>query len=113
MSSRLPLTDLQDHGEFARRHIGPDAAELEAILDVLDVETLDGLLDAAVPGGIRLRGSLELPPGRTEREVDEIFSVRCVLETLAFRQICAMPDRSTIIPELRTALEERGWSVHG
>src|SRR6185312_2243416 len=42
----------------------------------------------------------------TEQEVDEIFSVRCVLETLAFRQICAMPDRSTIIPELRTALEE-------
>ena len=42
----------------------------------------------------------------TEQEVDEIFSVRCVLETLAFRQICAMPDRSAVIPELRTALED-------
>lgn len=41
----------------------------------------------------------------SEQEVDEIFSVRCAIESLAFRQICALEDRSTIVPELKIALE--------
>lgn len=40
----------------------------------------------------------------SEQEVDEIFSVRCAIESLAFRQICSLEDRSTIIPELQAAL---------
>jgi DNA-binding GntR family transcriptional regulator len=39
-------------------------------------------------------------------EVDEIFSVRCALESLAFRRICALEDRSVIVAELQTALEQ-------
>jgi len=40
----------------------------------------------------------------TEQEVGEIFSVRCAIESLAFRQICALGDRSAIIKELQAAL---------
>ena len=69
MSSRPSLDQLQDHGEFARRHVGPDEHELPAMLAVLGVESLDELLDAAVPEKIRLRAPLALPEGRTEREV--------------------------------------------
>ena len=49
MSSRPTLNELQDHGEFARRHIGPDPGELAAMLATIGVASLDELLDHAVP----------------------------------------------------------------
>jgi hypothetical protein len=42
---------------FADRHIGPDAADVDAMLRVLGHKTLDGLIDAAVPPSIRTRGA--------------------------------------------------------
>ena len=41
----------------------------------------------------------------TEREVEEIFSVRDALEGLAMRQICRLPDRSSIVADLSAQLE--------
>ena len=49
MSSRPTLTELQDHGEFARRHIGPDPGELAVMLATIGVADLDELMDRAVP----------------------------------------------------------------
>ena len=69
MSSRPTLTELQDHGEFARRHIGPDPSELAAMLATIGVASLDELIDRAVPQRIRQRQPLDLPAGRSEREV--------------------------------------------
>ncbi len=69
MSPRPSLTELEDHGEFSRRHIGPDADDQAAILERLGVDSLDQLLDRVVPESIRLRAPLDLPAGRTEREV--------------------------------------------
>ena len=69
MSSRPTRTELQDHGEFARRHIGPDPTELEVMLAAIGVASLDELMDRAVPEGIRQREPLDLPAGRSEREV--------------------------------------------
>ena len=69
MSSRPTLNELQDHGEFARRHIGPDPGELAAMLATIGVATLDDLMDRAVPERIRQRQPLDLPAGRSEREV--------------------------------------------
>jgi DNA-binding GntR family transcriptional regulator len=57
----------------------------------------EGLLTADARGRLSVRVV-------TEREVDEIFSVRCAIESLAFRQICALEDRSAVIPELQAAL---------
>ena len=37
MSSRPTLNELQDHGEFARRHIGPDPGELAVMLATIGV----------------------------------------------------------------------------
>jgi glycine dehydrogenase len=63
------LAELEDHGEFARRHIGPDSDQLAGMLATIGVEDLAELLDAAVPAAIRAEEPLALPPGRTEREV--------------------------------------------
>ena len=49
MSSRPTLNELQDHGEFARRHIGPDPGELAVMLATIGVASLDELMDRAVP----------------------------------------------------------------
>ena len=57
----------------------------------------DGLLTADARGRLSVRVV-------SEREVDEIFAVRCAIESLAFRQICALSDRTAIITELQAAL---------
>ena len=46
MSTRPTLTELEDHGEFARRHIGPDPDEQAGMLADLGVGGLDELIDA-------------------------------------------------------------------
>src|SRR5690606_29990479 len=45
---------------FARRHLGDDAAETAALLATLGYDSLDGLVDAAVPPQIR-REAMTLP----------------------------------------------------
>jgi DNA-binding GntR family transcriptional regulator len=40
------------------------------------------------------------------REVEEIFAVRCALESLAFRTLCAVPDRTDAAQDLRGQLAE-------
>jgi glycine dehydrogenase len=51
---------------FAARHIGPSDAEIATMLDTLGVETLDELVDGAVPEGIRDRAPLDLPAPLSE-----------------------------------------------
>ena len=55
--------------EFAARHIGPRAADVESMLGVLGYRSLDAFIDAVVPEPIRLRRALALPAGRTEASV--------------------------------------------
>ncbi|CAN0437841.1 unnamed protein product, partial [Laminaria digitata] len=39
---------------FARRHIGPSDAEIEVMMKVVGVKSLDDLVDRTVPHSIRL-----------------------------------------------------------
>jgi DNA-binding GntR family transcriptional regulator len=41
----------------------------------------------------------------TEKEVEEIFDVRCALEAMAFEEICALPDRTAIVRDLEAYLD--------
>ncbi len=58
--------DTQQDDTFARRHIGPDAAEQAVMLSVLGYARLADLIDAVVPAAIRSQSALDLPPGRSE-----------------------------------------------
>jgi len=60
--------------QFFERHIGPDSDDVQAMLDVLDVASLDKLVDEAVPQSIRLDGVLDLPPPASEREALGVLS---------------------------------------
>jgi glycine dehydrogenase len=61
MSDHRPLTELDDASPFADRHIGLRPADVETMLGRLGFESLEALMSAAVPGGIRSADRLDLP----------------------------------------------------
>jgi glycine dehydrogenase len=62
------LAELEDHGAFIRRHIGPDTDDQAAMLTVLGFATREQLIDAVIPPAIRRSDPMDLPPPRTEGE---------------------------------------------
>jgi len=62
------LAELEDHGAFERRHIGPDDADQARMLQVLGFESRERLIDAVVPKAIRRKRALDLGAPRTEAE---------------------------------------------
>ena len=60
---------LEPFEDFVRRHVGPSDEEQEGMLKVLGYDTLDALVDAAVPGSVRSLGTLDLPPAVSEHQV--------------------------------------------
>ena len=101
---------LEPFENFVRRHVGPSAEEHQGMLKVLGYETLDALVDAAVPSSVRSLDSLDLPPAVSEQQVlDE-------LRSLAGRNTIAEPMiglgyYGTITPGVirRNVLESPAW----
>ncbi|WP_426338295.1 aminomethyl-transferring glycine dehydrogenase [Pseudoduganella sp. S-14] len=58
--TRTSLTQLEARDAFIARHIGPEAAEQQQMLDVLGYATRAALIDAIVPPGIRNKTDLPL-----------------------------------------------------
>ena len=54
---------------FSSRHIGPSAAEVREMLAALGLESLEELVDRAVPESIRFSGGLDLPAPLTEEQL--------------------------------------------
>ena len=96
--------------EFARRHIGPNAAETRDMLQALGYSNLEGLTTDAVPSDIRLNRSLRLPDGRTEFQV--LKSLREIAaQNQVFRSLIGMGYYDCITPPViqRNVLENPGW----
>src|SRR5690349_11887112 len=53
---------------FVDRHIGPDDAAVAAMLKAVGFDSLEALMDAAVPGRIRTDGVLSLPEAASEEQ---------------------------------------------
>ncbi len=58
--------DRSPAASFADRHLGPRAEDVPAMLGTLGVESLDELIDQAVPRSIRSDKALELPAALSE-----------------------------------------------
>ena len=69
-AATLPATgrELDPPADFASRHIGPDAAEIAAMLRLLELPSLDELTARTVPAAIRLARPLDLPPPVSEEQ---------------------------------------------
>ena len=110
MTEIRPLDAIEMRDDFASRHIGPTAQDVEAMLEVIGVPTLPELLDRTVPVSIRHDEPLALDPALTEREAVE------ALRTMAGRNrplvsMIGMGYYGTITPPvvLRNILENPAW----
>jgi glycine dehydrogenase len=54
--------------QFARRHIGISSQELNEMLSVIGVDSLDQLIDETVPDSIRMQKKLNIPEALTENQ---------------------------------------------
>ncbi|HEX2363041.1 MAG TPA: aminomethyl-transferring glycine dehydrogenase [Jiangellaceae bacterium] len=66
MSDESRLADVSTAAPFVGRHIGPRDSEIRQMLQRVGASSLDALVDAAVPAGIRTTDDLDLPPAATE-----------------------------------------------
>lgn len=109
--SRTPsLTDLEQTDDFLRRHIGPDAAEQQAMLDTLGVESLDALINQTVPQSILRKDLLNMQAPRSEAEV--LGYLKGVASKNEIYTSCiGMGYHGTLTPTviLRNVLENPGW----
>src|SRR5512132_1003148 len=95
---------------FPRRHIGPDEAEVQEMLRTLGYASLDELIAATVPEGIRLHRELRLPEPRGEHELlDDLHEMAARNEV--FRSFIGMGYHDCITPPViqRNVLENPGW----
>ncbi|MGA8656978.1 MAG: aminomethyl-transferring glycine dehydrogenase [Chthoniobacterales bacterium] len=95
---------------FVERHVGLGAGELEGMLRELGYDSLEALIDAAVPEQIRFRSSLDLPPGKSEFEVLRRLASLASLNQVA-KSYIGLGYYPTITPPViqRNILENPGW----
>ena len=95
---------------FADRHLGPRAHDVSRMLEAVGFDSLDALMEAAVPGRIRLGESLSLPEAASEA------AAGAELRALAERNVPGTPMiglgyHATITPGVirRNVLEDPSW----
>src|SRR5881397_571054 len=95
---------------FVTRHIGPSPDETEAMLATLGYSSLDEFIDDVVPADIRLSRPLNLPPGRSEREVLQALRGFAAQNQL-FRSYIGMGYYPCFTPQViqRNIVENPGW----
>ena len=105
-----PSEALEPFEDFVRRHVGPSPEEQEGMLKVLGYDTLDALVDAAVPGSVRSLGTLQLPPPVSEHQVLEELRRLAAGNTIAEPMI-GLGYSGTITPGVirRNVLESPAW----
>jgi glycine dehydrogenase len=99
-----------DIDSFARRHIGPSEAEVRAMLREVGFESLDALIDAAVPKNIRLDRDLNLPKAKSETEA--LAELRAIsMKNRVARSFIGAGYYDCITPPViqRNILENPGW----
>jgi glycine dehydrogenase len=96
--------------DFASRHIGPTPSDQDAMVRRVGYDSLDALMAAAVPSGIRSTAALDLPTAQTETEA------LATLRALADRNrpgvaMIGLGYHPTVTPAVirRNVLEDPSW----
>ncbi|MFA0812393.1 aminomethyl-transferring glycine dehydrogenase [Microbulbifer epialgicus] len=104
------LQQLEQHDAFIHRHIGPDAKQVEAMLETLGVASLEELIEKTVPEAIRKTDELDLADAINEVEaLAELKDIAA--RNKIYRTFIGMGYHDTITPNviLRNVLENPGW----
>src|SRR5438876_9854035 len=105
-----PMELLRHTDRFVDRHIGPRSRDIRQMLNELGFESLDALVDVAVPASMRLKRPLDLPGGRSEFGIlNELRSVAA--KNQVFRSFIGLGYHDCITPPViqRNILENPGW----
>jgi glycine dehydrogenase len=95
---------------FLRRHLGPSPGETAEMTRFLNFGSLDALIDAAVPPGIRLRREMNLPVPKGEHEA--LHELREMGKSnKVFRSFLGRGYHGSITPPViqRNIMENPGW----
>jgi len=110
LPSRRALRDLEWDMPFVRRHVGPGDQQIRTMLEVIGQESLDALVDAAVPSTIAMHDRLDLPEAMSEVEVvDEMRAIGSRNSPMV--QMIGLGYYDTFTPAViqRRVLENPGW----
>ena len=113
-SESVSFDDLRDPTAFRRRHIGPSMSESNEswrdMLTVIGVESVDALIDAAVPAAIRSDEPLRLPLARSEYELTADLA-ELAARNAPRRSFIGLGYTPTITPPVikRNVLENPAW----
>ena len=103
-------SSVQTPGAFVNRHIGPDEAQIRAMLETVGAASLEDLARKTVPASIRLAEPLELPAWEDEhrflREARELASRNRLLKSHIGQGYYGTVTPGVI---LRNVLENPGW----
>ena len=95
---------------FARRHIGPNEQQIEQMLQVLGVNSLDELIEQTIPAAIRLNKPLNLPEAQSESAA--LARLKAIAASnQVYRSFIGQGYYNCITPAviLRNVLENPGW----
>ena len=96
--------------DFAQRHIGPSAADVDAMLSAVGAKSLEDLIATTVPKSILLGRDLNLPAAVSENQaVDKLRELAEANQVK--RSMVGMGYYGTHVPNviLRNVLENPGW----
>ncbi len=104
-SSLFPFTD-----HFIDRHIGPSADDISDMLGLLELDSLETLVEKTLPAQIRLKKKLDLKAPMSERECIQYMS-SVFAENQSFISFIGTGYADTITPPViqRNILENPGW----
>ena len=107
---RLSLNELVDREAFVPRHIGPREDQMADMLKQLNAPSLDELIDRCVPNSIRMAGSLNLAPAKSEHETLSYLREMAGRNEV-FTSMIGMGYHGTYMPPviLRRVFENPGW----
>ena len=110
MSNTPSLSQLHQPDAFLARHLGPDAAEQQAMLDTLGLKNRDDLIVQTVPPAIRLNRPLDLPVALDEQGALAKLKGYAQKNEL-WTSLIGTGYYGTLMPTviLRNVLENPGW----
>ncbi|MBM0204219.1 aminomethyl-transferring glycine dehydrogenase [Micromonospora sp. STR1s_5] len=96
--------------QFATRHIGPGPDDERRMLEIVGHDSIDELMDAAIPEVIRWHGTLDLPDPATEAETIAELRALAARNTVAVSMI-GLGYHGTHTPAVirRNVLEDPAW----
>lgn len=102
--------NLNSRVAFERRHNGPDADQIVAMLEKIGVDSIDQLIDEAIPSTIRKQKRLNLPPALNEFEYLNDMK-KTASKNKVFNSFIGQGYYNCVVPTViqRNILENPGW----